>query len=170
MNNDLAIINIILRANTDVGNAIKETNQKKYLNARDNLIKSYTLLDLIFSISTNENIIHNQQIEQLMVLQKMISNLITDLENKSNNFFNKNIKVEDKIITEKYNDSNKLSSLPQINMNFQEIIGSTEAKQALYENVILPLTLKESSKKKLFTGIRSAGGNVNKIIHSKFKN
>jgi hypothetical protein len=143
MNNDLAIINIIQRANTDIEKAIKETNQKQYISARDNLIKSYTLLDLIssiniklsvsFSISTNENNIHNHQIEQLIVIQKMISNLITDLENKSNSIINTNNKAEDKGIIIKQ-DNNKLSPLPNINMNFQEIIGSTEAKQGNLQN------------------------------------
>jgi hypothetical protein len=45
-------------------------------------------------------------------------------------------------------------------INFSNIIGSDDAKQILYENVILPLSLPETLRLQLFQGIRSSGGNV----------
>ena len=43
-------------------------------------------------------------------------------------------------------------------VRFSDIIGNEDAKQALHENVILPLCLDYAQKKKLFSGIR-AGDN-----------
>lgn len=45
-------------------------------------------------------------------------------------------------------------------LTFASIIGSTDAKQSLYENVVLPLSISESARKQIFRGIRSGGGNV----------
>lgn len=43
---------------------------------------------------------------------------------------------------------------------FCDIIGHNCAKQSIYENVILPLSLSSKTKNKLFCGIRRGAGNV----------
>jgi ATP-dependent 26S proteasome regulatory subunit len=43
---------------------------------------------------------------------------------------------------------------------FDDVVGNSAAKQALYENVVLPLTLGEDIKARLFSGIRAGTGNV----------
>lgn len=45
-------------------------------------------------------------------------------------------------------------------ISFQNIIGSDDAKQVLYENVILPLSLTASMRSQIFQGIRATVGNV----------
>jgi ATP-dependent 26S proteasome regulatory subunit len=45
-------------------------------------------------------------------------------------------------------------------ISFQNIIGSDDAKQILYENVILPLSLSASMRSQIFQGIRATVGNV----------
>ena len=46
------------------------------------------------------------------------------------------------------------------NMRFSNIVGSDAAKQALYENIILPMTADTELRQKLFQGVRSGIGNV----------
>jgi SpoVK/Ycf46/Vps4 family AAA+-type ATPase len=47
----------------------------------------------------------------------------------------------------------KQAVLPHsIAISFKEVIGNFEAKQALYENVILPLTISDVAKVKIFSG------------------
>ena len=47
----------------------------------------------------------------------------------------------------------KLPVIPHvIKISFKEVIGNFEAKQALYENVILPLTISDIAKVKIFSG------------------
>lgn len=47
----------------------------------------------------------------------------------------------------------KQAVLPHvIAITFKEVIGNFEAKQALYENVILPLTISDVAKVKIFSG------------------
>jgi transcriptional regulator with AAA-type ATPase domain len=53
-----------------------------------------------------------------------------------------------------------MSSSEPSEFTFASIIGSTDAKQALYENVVLPLSITESARRQIFRGIRSGGGNV----------
>lgn len=48
-------------------------------------------------------------------------------------------------------------------LRFDDIVGYCGAKQQLYENVVLPLTLSADVKAQLFSGIRSGSGNV--ILH-----
>jgi SpoVK/Ycf46/Vps4 family AAA+-type ATPase len=59
-----------------------------------------------------------------------------------------------KVIKEKEpNFPLKQAVLPHvIAISFKEVIGNFEAKQALYENVILPLTISDVAKVKIFTG------------------
>jgi SpoVK/Ycf46/Vps4 family AAA+-type ATPase len=50
----------------------------------------------------------------------------------------------------------KQAVLPHvIAVSFKEVIGNFEAKQALYENVILPLTISDVAKVKIFSGTTS---------------
>jgi ATP-dependent 26S proteasome regulatory subunit len=44
--------------------------------------------------------------------------------------------------------------------SFDDVVGNPAAKQALYENIVLPLTLGEDIKARLFSGIRAGTGNV----------
>ena len=52
---------------------------------------------------------------------------------------------------------------PPRKLRFDDIVGYCGAKQQLYENVVLPLTLSAEIKAQLFSGIRSGSGNV--ILH-----
>jgi hypothetical protein len=52
---------------------------------------------------------------------------------------------------------------PPRKLRFDDIVGYCGAKQQLYENVVLPLTLSAEVKAQLFGGIRSGSGNV--ILH-----
>ena len=45
-------------------------------------------------------------------------------------------------------------------VTFSSIIGSDDAKQSLFENVILPLSMSEDKRMQIFRGVRSGGGNV----------
>jgi ATP-dependent protease Clp ATPase subunit len=45
-------------------------------------------------------------------------------------------------------------------IGFHHIIGSDDAKQILYENVVLPLSISASMRSQVFQGIRSTVGNV----------
>lgn len=45
-------------------------------------------------------------------------------------------------------------------ITFDSIIGSHDAKLALYENLILPLSLSARDRKKIFQGVLAGGGNV----------
>lgn len=45
-------------------------------------------------------------------------------------------------------------------VTFDNIIGSNDAKLALYENLILPLSMSATDRKKIFQGVLSGGGNV----------
>ena len=44
--------------------------------------------------------------------------------------------------------------------SFESIIGSQDAKLALYENLILPLSMTAVDRKKVFQGVLAGGGNV----------
>jgi len=46
------------------------------------------------------------------------------------------------------------------NVRFSNIVGNGAAKQALHENIVLPLTLPAGLRQQLLTGIRSGCGNV----------
>jgi hypothetical protein len=47
--------------------------------------------------------------------------------------------------------------------SFSDIIGNDTTKQALYENIVLPLTLSVKIKRQIFAGIRGGSGNV--LLH-----
>ena len=44
-------------------------------------------------------------------------------------------------------------------ISFNEVVGNMEAKQALYENVILPLTISDLTKARVFSG-RDCANNI----------
>jgi len=63
---------------------------------------------------------------------------------------------------------NKKLNIPDDNINvhninnvtprqvkFCDLIGSNEAKMALHENIVIPMTMEEKDKKEIFTGIRA---------------
>ena len=45
-------------------------------------------------------------------------------------------------------------------LRFDNIIGSDDAKVALYENMILPLSMPPEERKKVYQGVLAGGGNV----------
>jgi ATP-dependent 26S proteasome regulatory subunit len=45
-------------------------------------------------------------------------------------------------------------------VTFDNIVGSQDAKHALYENLVLPLSMSTTDRKKIFQGVLSGGGNV----------
>ena len=40
----------------------------------------------------------------------------------------------------------------RMSISFKDVVGNYEAKQALYENVVLPLTISDDAKVKIFSG------------------
>lgn len=72
-------------------------------------------------------------------------------------------KIKRKTDTEKEIEKSHLSmNFPRSNCNitFDSIIGSPEAKLALYENLILPLSMSSVDRRKIFQGVLAGGGNV----------
>jgi hypothetical protein len=53
-----------------------------------------------------------------------------------------------------------VSSIEYSEASFADLVGSNSAKQSLYENIVLPLSLSEDMRQKIFQGVRSSGGNV----------
>lgn len=53
----------------------------------------------------------------------------------------------------KNDDTELISSSDQSSLKFSDIIGNTAAKQALFENVVLPLTVSLSTASAIFSGI-----------------
>jgi len=47
-----------------------------------------------------------------------------------------------------------------VGAKFHDVVGNAAAKQALHENIVLPLTLPTGLRQQLLTGIRSGCGNV----------
>lgn len=45
-----------------------------------------------------------------------------------------------------------ISKEERIQISFNEVVGNLEAKQSLYENVILPLSISEATKVRVFSG------------------
>ena len=71
-------------------------------------------------------------------------------------------------VKEHHSDSADILENPEDNdeqrqVYFDQIIGCDEAKQSLYENVILPFTVSAETKAKLFTGITRGSSNI--ILH-----
>eukprot|EP01034_Spumella_vulgaris_P028175 gene28175-34991_t len=58
---------------------------------------------------------------------------------------------------------NSVSDNNNLGFNFDRIVGCDLAKQMLYENIVLPLSLSGDEKRTFFTGIRAGTGNV--LLH-----
>lgn len=121
--------------------------------ARDNIIKALGILDLLSSLLQSKND-EKQSMKPEIYHIDNDSSSIQD-EGEQNEFTTTNIKVVvDKSITKHSNNQKIL---------FENIVGNQDAKQALYENVVLPLTFSPELKKVVFAGIRKGAGNV--LLH-----
>eukprot|EP01038_Epipyxis_sp_PR26KG_P009058 gene9058-12218_t len=117
--------------------------------ARDNCLKSIGLIEAIDSDSFN---FHSQLATSKLVLERICQKLL-------DHSLTTTISVKLKEPT----DSTQEIVCRSSNISFASIIGHDNAKQALYENVILPLTIDKQRKLELFKGIRANIGNV--LLH-----
>ena len=77
------------------------------------------------------------------------------------------LKVSENLLEKKKMKIEKETAQPPMNIarsnrlvTFDNIIGSQDAKLALYENLILPLSMSAADRRRVFQGVLAGGGNV----------
>lgn len=144
----------------------KELNMIFFLNPR--CVRSLTLLDLLNNADPTEShkgvpsVIKNACLLQLMTATTMIENILVGLsaaDKSASDYHERN--------TVRFQNSKKdchdvgvlditgkkgVAVVKTVPISFNEVVGNMEAKQALYENVILPLTISNLTKVKVFSG------------------
>lgn len=129
-----------------------EIEKGNYLHARDYSLQLSSILHLLFQLFCI-NSSFKRKIDLCSQALKIISSNLNQLQES----LHSSVREENKstIIIP--------SADPIIhrhNINYTNIIGSEDAKQILYENIVLPLSLSNSLRCQLFQGIRSSVGNV----------
>jgi hypothetical protein len=131
-------------------------------------VRCLTLLDLLSTAGPNDG--HGSSlasakiphVDQLLTAAAAIENILSELsameaarQETDEHVVARNKKVEDH--AESKNSKNcdaspVISKEERIPISFNEVVGNLEAKQSLYENVILPLSISEATKVRVFSG------------------
>eukprot|EP01041_Mallomonas_annulata_P012929 gene12929-27274_t len=130
-----------------VGKAVNFADKGNIAAARDSCVQACALLELIIAK-------YGSLDRYLGVCLKSLQYNINDLTQEQNIILPLNTEIKP---TNSGNNDQILHSTREI--YFDDIIGSDFAKQALHENVILPLTIDKNLRNKIFNGIRGATGN-----------
>jgi hypothetical protein len=141
--------------------ALKLSNQlhesllnRSYLQARDFSLQIHSILEIMISLPSTSNSPSTTMKNFFKICLysfKNITDCLTQLQLDPTPPLPSSIGKQ---------DACPLSSTSLRAINFSDIVGSDDAKQVLYENVILPLSLPQASRIQLFQGIRSSGGNI----------
>jgi hypothetical protein len=131
-------------------------------------VRCLTLLDLLSTAGPNEG--HGSglastkipHIDQLLTAAAAIENILSELSTMEAARQETNEHVvarskKDENLAESKNSKNcdaspVISKEERIPISFNEVVGNLEAKQSLYENVILPLSISEATKVRVFSG------------------
>ena len=131
-------------------------------------MRCLALLDLLSTAGPNaghENSVilaKSPHIDQLLTAAAAIENILSELsyieaarEETTEHVIAKNKKGESNIDlknSSKIDTSTEINKEERLSISFEEVVGNLEAKQSLYENVILPLSISESTKVRVFSG------------------
>ena len=121
--------------------------------ARDNIIKAIGILDLLSSLLQSKND-DKKNINNKPEIYHIDNDTIScndDDDDEVHSNINISKRSLDESITKHSNNQKIL---------FENIMGNRDAKQALYENVVLPLSFSAALKRVVFAGIRKGAGNV----------
>lgn len=158
---------IVLRTSLFMEKAVESLSVmtiKGNRDARDSCVKCLALLDLL-NEPLNRRVksrLMDPQIMQLIVAATAIENILSDLAvveelnaSKSDNSNESNSQTG--VLQKSKQDLNSAqptTPLPSIKKTicFDDVVGNHEAKQALYENIVLPLTIDNQTKVKIFSG------------------
>ena len=140
-------LSILERATIYIENALNSFGVKKSAAARDWCMKGLALIDLLNEDATFRDC------SSLKTCKGMLEIISKGLSASGQQ---QQIKIQDDLSIEK-EPSQALTIPPGImiraaNIHFSDIIGCDLAKQALHENVVLPLTLPSAVKTGLFKG------------------
>ena len=131
-------------------------------------MRCLTLLDLLSTAGTHEG--HEgalmsskfPHVDKLLTAAAAIENILSDLSAIEAARQETNEQVAAKCKSgENHLDLNHSSCIDpsteiikeeRISISFEEVVGNLEAKQSLYENVILPLSISEATKVRVFSG------------------
>lgn len=133
-------------------------------------MRCLTLLDLLSTAGPNEG--HQSgftsakipHVDQLLTAAAAIENILSELsameatrQETDEHVVARNKKEENHAESKnsKCNDASPapvISKEERIPISFNEVVGNLEAKQSLYENVILPLSISEATKVRVFSG------------------
>lgn len=144
----------------------KEVESKNKLYYR--CVRSLTLLDLLNSADpancVGEELSVNKEacLLQLMTATTTIENILVNLSAADKSALEyreqytvqlkRGIKESRNAVLSENIDSKSTAVSKTAPISFNEVVGNTEAKQALYENVILPLTISDLTKARVFSG------------------
>lgn len=167
------ILNRIRILSFDIFQLISNSN---YRLARDLSLQSLSLFDLLLNLNISSSLLNS--LEVCYISYEYLTNYLLKVNN-SNNYFNlfpinsisSNYSLSSNgttssTLTSNLNENKKEVSNQNIQhhddtmINFSKIIGCEEAKQILYENIVLPLSLPIQIRSSIFQGVRSSGGNV----------
>ena len=159
--------------NTNPNNS---NNSNMNQEARDLSLQSLTLIELLLSFNLSSSLFNKLEIcyqayENIIkyLLEERHSNTMIQINschllnsNQSYQMISNEVKCDEvNNCIQKVEEIN--SNCLELNQNFisfSQIIGCEEAKQILYENIVLPLSLPLNIRSELFQGVRSSGGNV----------
>ncbi len=129
----------------------EEIQSNQYIQARDHSLQTLSIIELLTSLTSHPT---NTTLTRHLKVCIDVLNYITtcSLLNESLNLPLITSQVEIKESNEYKGEEEK--------MKYSQIIGSDDAKQTLYENIVLPLSLSTSVRQEIFRGVRSSGGNV----------
>ena len=131
-------------------------------------VRCLTLLDLLSTAGPSGG--HDSgmisakipHIDQLLTAAAAIENILSDLSaiEAARQETNEHVDAKSKngVNHTDFNHLNGVDASTEINkeeripISFEEVVGNLEAKQSLYENVILPLSISEATKVRVFSG------------------
>jgi ATP-dependent Zn protease len=144
----------ILTANKFTKEAILEMNESNTDKSRDSSLKAMAILELACSF--------NYYNTELNICKGLLEKLISKMKCAAPYFIK-----DKKVVIESNEQQNNIIDADVTNrivkVKFSDIIGCDDAKQSLFENIVLPLTMNKSHRSILFAGIRGGTGNV--LLH-----
>ena len=155
-------------------------NSHDLKDARDNIIKALGILDLLTSLLQSKN---DKDAKPIDICYHIDNDNNDNNSHRNSSTSNNNDNTDDNDNTNisktigdstgssgdngSSGDGSSINSIikhsPNQRILFENIIGNQDAKQALYENVVLPLSFSPALKKVVFAGIRKGAGNV--LLH-----